>query len=141
VSDIVTTPWVAYTPVFTGFGTCTAVEFYSRRVGDTLEVKGRYTEGTPTAVEARIELGFNGTSGNVTAAGASKIGSQPELAGSWCHGAAGTFFGTILSERSVAYVTMGAQSSGQGGNTKQNASAFGTSLTFNVNFKVPIAGW
>lgn len=60
------TPWVAYTPTITGFGTPSDVDIRSRRVGDFLEVSGRFASGTPTAVQAAITLGYNGTNNNVT---------------------------------------------------------------------------
>lgn len=48
--------WVAYTPTLTGFGTATNISFFSRRVGGDLEIRGRLTSGTPTAVAAQITL-------------------------------------------------------------------------------------
>jgi hypothetical protein len=58
----------AWTPTFTGFGTVSGVTAYSWRVGAELHFEIRFTNGTPTATEARISLGFNGTDGNVTSA-------------------------------------------------------------------------
>src|SRR4051794_23937466 len=43
----VLTPWVAYTPTFTGFGTVSGVAIWSRRLGDTLYIRGKVTAGTP----------------------------------------------------------------------------------------------
>lgn len=40
------TPWTAYTPQFTGFGTVTAVNFMWKRKGDTINISGRVTSGT-----------------------------------------------------------------------------------------------
>ena len=57
---------MAYTPIFTGFGTAASISFLSRRVGDSLEVWGKWTNGTTTATQASISLGYNGTEGNVT---------------------------------------------------------------------------
>lgn len=51
------TPWTAYTPTFTGLGTVSSVSMLSRRVGDTLEIMGKFAVGTPTATEARITIG------------------------------------------------------------------------------------
>lgn len=50
------TDWTAYTPTFQGFGTPTDVEIRYRRVGDSIEIQGRFTSGTATTDEARIGL-------------------------------------------------------------------------------------
>lgn len=48
------TEWQSYTPTLAGFGTTTNQEFYYRRVGDTLEVEGVWTNGTVSGVTAAI---------------------------------------------------------------------------------------
>lgn len=48
--------WVPYTPTFTGFGTPTNVEFAYRQIGDSIEVSGKFTAGTTTAVTASMTL-------------------------------------------------------------------------------------
>lgn len=48
--------WISYTPTFTGFGTATLVDFYYRRVGDSMEVQGRFLSGTNSAVTALVSL-------------------------------------------------------------------------------------
>ncbi len=48
--------WVAYTPTFVGFGTVSSVSFYYRQVVDTIEIEGRFTAGTSTAVAASMTL-------------------------------------------------------------------------------------
>jgi len=50
------TDWQSYTPTFNGFGTPTSVDMYYRRIGDSVQIYGRFAVGTPTAVEARIGL-------------------------------------------------------------------------------------
>lgn len=45
-----------YTPTLTGFGTCTAVEFFAKARWNWVEIMGMFTTGTPTATEARISL-------------------------------------------------------------------------------------
>lgn len=47
---------VSYTPTFTGFGTPTGVNMYWRRIGDSIEISGRFICGTATAVTAAISL-------------------------------------------------------------------------------------
>jgi hypothetical protein len=58
--------WVQYTPTFTSWGTVSQVSVYSRRVGDSLEVIGKFQAGTTAASTAFMSLGFNGINGNIT---------------------------------------------------------------------------
>ncbi len=51
-----TTPWTAYTPTYTGFGTVSANSSFWRRVGDTLEVSANLTTGTVPASLASASL-------------------------------------------------------------------------------------
>jgi hypothetical protein len=134
------TSWVAYTPTFTGFGTPTAVSFSSRRLGDTLHVKGKFTSGTSTATEARVTLGFNGVNANVTS-DAAKVPSI-QLAGYWTMNAVAASAPTVLIEGNVGYLTFGLQSAGRNGLTKADGSviiASGTAMSLLA--EVPIAGW
>lgn len=50
------TETTSYTPTITGFGTTTNVDFTYRRVGDSVEIRGKFTSGIPTAVEAQLSL-------------------------------------------------------------------------------------
>lgn len=134
------TPFVAYTPTFTGFGTVSSVSVFSRRVGDTLEVYGKFTAGTATATEARITLGFNGTNANVTS-DATKNASV-RLCGTWISSVSGAYVGTMLIEPSVGYLTLGLQNATFAGTSKGNGSditASGRVMTFTA--AVPISGW
>ncbi len=58
-SSAVVTSWAAYTPTITGFGTASAVDFRSRQVGPNIEIEGKFTSGTPTAVSGAITLPTN----------------------------------------------------------------------------------
>lgn len=141
VTDFPVTPWVAYTPAFTGFGTVSGVEFFSRRVGDTLQVKGKFTSGTSTAVEARVNLGFDGVAGGLTTS-STKIPSGVSLAGSWGVSGAAAATPTILAERSVAYMTFGVQDASNSGLTKRNGSTIITSgQSISLFAEFPIQGW
>jgi hypothetical protein len=140
ISSVVS-PWVAYTPTFTGFGTASSVSVFSRRNGDTLEIRGKFTSGTPTATEARIELGFNGTSGSLTSDSA-KLPTGTSLAGYGNRSGAVASQYNYLIEPSVGYLTIGLQDGSNSGQTKQNAdqiAANGVSLSFFAS--VPIDGW
>lgn len=50
------TAWQGYTPTFQGFGTPSAVEFEWRQNGENVDIRGKFTSGTSTAVEARVGL-------------------------------------------------------------------------------------
>lgn len=52
----VATDWIEYTPTFTGFGTVSSVKSFYRRVGDSLELDVKWSNGTPTSTEARCSL-------------------------------------------------------------------------------------
>lgn len=132
------TDWQSYTPTFTGFGTAANVSFFSRRVGDTLEIRGKFDAGTPTAVEARI-----GFPTGLVSSGSEKIGTL-EHAGlmSRTVSTAVYFYNNLLRERSVGYFTVGQQSSTTNSLTKQIADAFvSTGQSMSVEASVPILGW
>lgn len=134
------TPWVAYTPTFTGFGTASAIFIESRRAGDTLHIRGKFTSGTSTAVEARMTLGFNGTNGNVTS-DATKVPSI-QLAGYCGQTLTGANSIVTLIESSIGYVTFGLQSAGGASLTKANGSTLITSgNSLSIMAEVPISGW
>lgn len=50
------TDWTSYTPTFAGLGTVTGIDFKWRRVGDSIQIKGAATTGTPTATTASFTL-------------------------------------------------------------------------------------
>lgn len=134
--------WVAYTPTFTGFGTVSGVSFYSRRVGDSLEVHGVFTSGTSTAVQAQITLGFNGTNANVTSAGTTKISSSFLVVGSGAYAtaAASNFYAVV--QPSVGYLNFGLSASGSAGFAAANGSALlASGQVFSFYATVPISGW
>ena len=140
----VVTDWVAYTPTFTGYGTPTAVTFYSRRVGDSLQVHGTFTSGTSTSVQNYIGLGFNGASGNVVV-DTSKIAPNAKVGDAGGSAATSTLFRfAILAPGSnLSSVQMSVQTSSQSITVaSQNASTLAASgQTFQVDFMVPIVGW
>jgi hypothetical protein len=129
------TPWVSYTPTFTAFGTVASISMWSRRVGDTLEVQGRFTSGTVVASELRMTLGFNGVNGGITS-DATKISATTVL-GSWAQ--AGAFAeGTTLVESGSAYATFGDAANPA---TKTTGSSAANTTVQHVKFAVPITGW
>ena len=131
--------WVSYTPTITGFGTPTNVAAWSRRVGDVLQVRGKFTSGTSTAVEARFSLGWNGVNGNVTS---SSSMSTTEIAGYCAPSVVATTDFLVLREPSVSYFTFGQSNGTNIAQTKKTASSFlssGDGIQFEAS--VPITGW
>ncbi len=134
------TDWVAYTPVFTGFGTAASVQVWSRRVGDTLYIRGRFAAGTPTATEARMTLGYNGTNSNVTSS--NTVITSIQYAGIVIYNAATTAMSVTLIEANVGYITFGKQNVGDAGLTKKNGDDFITvGLVASFTAEVPIASF
>lgn len=52
----VVTDWEDYVPVTQGFGTISGTQLKYKRQGDSLLIEGKFTMGTNTAVEARLNL-------------------------------------------------------------------------------------
>jgi len=136
----VVTPWVAYTPTFTGFGTPTGVSIYSRRVGNVLEIRGNFTTGTSTAALATLTLGFNGTNANVLSSNVS-IGNI-QICGSWTTSLAAVAFPTMLIQANQVFVNFGAMSATTAGNDPIDGNVLtgtGTAVTFMCS--VPVDVW
>ncbi len=126
------TDWTAYTPIITGFGTPTSVAFEYRQVGDSYEMRGGFTSGTPTAVQGQISL--PNAKSITTGMALTNVGDMAvdfAIAGSF----------HILGTGGEAFVTIGKSSAGDAGLTEQDADAIlssGQSLSFNCT--VPIEG-
>lgn len=132
--------WTAYTPTFTGFGTVSGVQIQSRRVNDSLEIRGRFTAGTSTAVEAQMTLGHLGTSANATSS--TSLITAIQLAGAGVFDFNAALHPTILIEATKTYLTFGLQGGANAGLTKVNGSALLTSgQTISIQASVPINGW
>jgi hypothetical protein len=50
------TDWVSYTPTFGGFGTATGINFWWKRSGDSISIRGKWTAGTTTGAFATVSL-------------------------------------------------------------------------------------
>lgn len=136
---IIPSVWASYTPTFTGFGTVSTHSMWWKRSGDVLWLKGRFISGTSTATEARISFP------NSVVSDPAKLNANIELGGLISVNAAGatTFGWASLIEPSVAYYTIGRQTSTGNYQTKINGSAFLSSGEIAViqPFSVPITGW
>jgi hypothetical protein len=134
------TDWTSYTPTFAGLGTVTNIDFYYRRVGDTLEIYGSGTTGTVTATTASISL----PSGLVTSANINSTSPRGSfyLSGSTAD-AVDAYRLNIIASPSDTTVGIGERTSAASNEVLKRAgnSIAGNSLNFNVLFSVPIQGW
>jgi len=126
--------WQSYTPTFAGFGTVSTSNMAWRKVGANIEVRGRFTTGTPTATEARISFPLNYLSiSNIT---------NPNIVGVFAK-STGPFSGSfnVLTEPSVGYFTFGISGASNTGLTKLNGNGFivaGEDVSLFAS--IPIAG-
>lgn len=133
--SVTITDWTVYTPTFTGFGTVTVHSLWWKRVGDTLHLRGNFTSGTPTAVEARISLP-TGLSSDAT-----KVPAL-QLAGKFLINAAYAYQASVIIGSNLAYINVSIQDgtySGLVARTGSNLTANGVIVS--INAEIPIAGW
>jgi hypothetical protein len=132
------TDWVAYTPTFTAMGSVTGINFQSRRVGDSLQVRGRFTLATTTGAEAQMTLGYGGRNANITL-DSNKISNIQKVG---MAGYSPSFDRTlyVMGEPATNYVTFSAQSSGIF-NKLAGTSLGSTGEIFSIDAEVPITGW
>lgn len=129
--------WTAYTPTTQGFGTISSVGLEYRRVGDSIEVRGDFTTGTTTAVEAQLNLPSGltiGQSGTIT------------QCGMWLRDVTtANIRGTILATNGDAFVNFSRpdfDTSTASPLTSQNGSTVaGSSEKWSIQFMVPVAEW
>jgi hypothetical protein len=127
--------WTSYTPGFNGWGTPTNIECQHKRDGSDLVLRCKYTAGTTTAAEARVNL-----PGSLVAATSSRIPSIQKC-GELVVGATGASTVHMLCEPSVGYLTFGIQAGGTSGLSKVNGNSFTSSIVYSFTARVPIDGW
>jgi len=132
----VVTAWQGYTPTFQGFGTPTNVEFEYRQVGESVEIRGKFTAGTTTGVEARV-----GLPSGLTSAGTSLIASLQIAGHAVFNVSSSSYFSTeVLIEPSVSYITFGQQTSTTAGLTKANGTICSSGNVLSFFASVPCSG-
>lgn len=132
VPGAIITPWQAYTPSTTGFGTVSNLVCMQRRNGSNREISCRFTAGTVTASEARVDLPI----GDVVSSAITALRNVGTGARS---GGAG--LPTVLANGGLSYLNF---SNAAGSNTL--AAVAGNGVVGNnesVSFfaSVPIQGW
>lgn len=146
VRDLVDYPimsnWESSTSVtISGYGTVTGLSYYSRRVGDTLEVRGSFTSGTVAASEAQIGVVYKNSALTVDTTKV-PVGSVIGKMGNSF--ASTTYFGqSILSPTAnQTYVNAGNQSSTANETVAANGNTLsGSTQVSEFFFEVPIVGW
>ncbi|HPS76515.1 MAG TPA: hypothetical protein PLS53_00005, partial [Thermoanaerobaculaceae bacterium] len=125
--------WQSYTPTITGMGTPTSVYAQWRRVGDSIEVRGGFTSGTSTAVQAQFSL-----PDGLTAAASVSANSNVGMGSASFAATSNTIF--VLATNGESFVKFSL--SGAAGLTPLNGSSFISSGQYiYFNFRLPITGW
>lgn len=132
--------WAAYTPTFTGFGTVSTSSMWWRRVGDSVEIKGTWTNGTTTATEARVSLPNGIISDSAKVPAIRESGIYFRNLSSVSNG------GAVLIEPGVSYFTFGNKDTFSGTSlnpvTKVNGDSMNSADPVAVDFiSIPISGW
>lgn len=134
------TDWNSYTPTTQGLGTIATNSSQWRRVGDSMEVNIKFTTGTVSASEMRVNLPTGYTVGTPF--------SAITVVGKFARGSAAATSpkqGTVKALAGNAYLTFGTDDYTTGSDpvgTNRNGDAImGSSETFSFSALVPIAGW
>jgi hypothetical protein len=132
--------WVSYTPTITGFGTPTNVDFKSRRVGDTLQVFGKFTCGVATTALAQITLGYLGGNANVVI-DSSKIGTNNVVGygGVSYSGSTSVYLNATGNTNYLSFAAAATGFSGIGPMQGTQLLTLGQTVSFQAI--VPIVGW
>ena len=128
--------WALYTPTYSaGLGSVGSIEMKYRRVGDTMEVQGRWLNGTTVGSVATVSLPSGYTVDPV-------ILPQVELVGEWsCTNPAATP-GNVNANGGDNFFSFASSSAGVNGIASLNGNAvFGSSSVTSVFLRVPIAEW
>jgi hypothetical protein len=130
--------FTSYTPTFTGWGTATSIAFWWRRVGDSIQIQGKFTCGTPTGVEARVSLPSGLTSDSTKIPAIRHVGTLARGLSS------ADSDRTVLIESGVTYMTFGVVGTSAALNplTKQNGNNLSSGAEDqSVEAMFPISGW
>lgn len=125
--------WTAYAPTMVGFGTPSSVKFYYRRNGDSVDIKGTFVTGTPTATTIQISMPPNLAIDftKVSNAGGQAVGQLARNA------AASPYFVTLSStDTANLYVSVSSSLSNASG------TAFGSGEFETLTaYSIPVAGY
>lgn len=145
---VLMTPWTSYTPSLANFGSVANVTVFWRRVGDSLEVQGKFVAGIPTGSAAQIGLP-SGLTIDTTKLSATSQSSQLGIV-TEMDAAATAYAGTnrgpwpivdsVGTSTSFVYISLNAaNATSYSASNANNVCAAGNTLSF--FFRVPISGW
>lgn len=136
--------WIAYTPTISaGFGTVTGLTAYYKRIGDNMQIRATWTNGTTVASLASMSLPSTFTldttklpiSANTTASSGSNVGTYgTPTASSYAYVV--TAPGTSTSN--LYFSNWGA---GVSSLLPQNGTSFSSSVVMSMDATIPIAQW
>ena len=126
------TDWDSYVPAITQLGTVSGISFFSRRIGDSYQVMGKFTTGPSGlgATEVRIPFRANITSDST------KLPATTQTCGIFESANGGANNYVLLVEPSVTYFTYA-----RGNLTKAVGTAINVSEEEHIFGTVPIANW
>jgi hypothetical protein len=134
----------AYTPTFgVGFGTVTAINFWSERRGNSLRVFGSFAAGTVFSSQANFTLGFSGVNlPTGLAINTSVVRTTPNsVIGDWVTPNTANSFGYVLantaSSTAIVFFSLG----GSSGNITNANNMGGSGGIYSLECEVPIQGW
>jgi len=132
-------PWLTYTPTFSaGFGTVTNILGFYRRIGDTMEIRMTWTNGTVAASLATITIPTPYTIDTTKT-----VTSTPEVVGGYA-GGVGMVAGWCLTQpgTSTSLLYIGAEFVNNGVFVAQNVSStFNSATNASLNARIPISQW
>jgi hypothetical protein len=143
------TDWQAYTPTLVGFGTPVNNRAHWRRVGDSLEVIGRFQAGTTTATTATISLpnSYNIDTTKIDTLAQALCYGQFYRATTAVTATPGTTVGpwivtdSYTTATNVMYLASNTEISANGFELTTGSALLSTGDYGEFSFKVPIAGW
>lgn len=130
---------------FAGFGTISSVDDSCKREGTDLLMNVRFTAGTVTAAEARVNLRLNGVA--LTSSPSPGLQASITNVGQYVVSDSGTQHGgVVFAEVSTAYVTFSDKQTWSGGSITAYAKAVGSNVlassgSLSFTARIPISGW
>lgn len=147
-SSTTSTEWASYTPTFgSDFGTVSSVSFFWRRMGDSIEIRGRFVTGTVGGSGAGGGIGLpNSYTIDSAKLPSNTTSAEGPVVGGWTQGSvsSGQYAGNIVTATttSTSVVYIANQWWNVSDLTANNFGAIGFSnKPVAVNFSVPISGW
>lgn len=143
-SSTTSTQWASYTPTLSAsFGTTSGITFFWRRVGDTMEVRGAFTNGVCTAALGTITLPSSLVIDTSKMVINSTTSTQGQIIGNIYANGANEFAPLIAStttSTSLIYVG-GLYNAGSFPIPKNLSSVLDNNALIQLTFEVPISGW